>query len=41
MRVVVDTVWKVWITPVMVVVVSSEVVWIIVVLLSLSISVSG
>jgi len=40
MRVVVDTVWKVWITPVMVVVVSSEAVWIIVVLFSLSISVS-
>jgi hypothetical protein len=40
-RVVVETVWKVWITPVMVVVVSSEVVWIIVVLFSLSISGSG
>jgi len=41
MRVVVETVWKVWITPLMVVVVSSEVVWITVVLFSLSISGSG
>jgi hypothetical protein len=38
MRVVVDTVWKVWMTPVIVVVVSSEVVWMMVVLFSLSFS---
>ena len=40
-RVVVEMVWKVWITPVIVVVVSSDFVWIMVVLFSLSLSGSG